>query len=233
MLELLGVDVYRDRSWVLKKISLQVAPGDLVTLIGSAGAGKTTLLMTISGILPAGSGSIRYQQADITNQSPSEIVYRGISQVPEGRQLFPRLSVLDNLRLGAYIYSNRKFKFEVEERLDWVYQMFPVLQRKAEKRAGDLSTIEQQMASMARSLMARPTLLLLDEPCRDLTPPDFREIYDGIRLVNERGISVLLAEPQGRLAFSCARYGYHLENGSIVREGPVQEFLQDKKGRVY
>lgn len=230
MLELRGVKVYYDRNRVLNNIFLKVAAGDLVAVIGPGGAGKSALFMAISGILRTKSGLIRYQDSDITHFSPNEIVYRGISQVPEGRQLFLHLSVLDNLRLGAYIYLNRKFKPEIEERLDWIYQLFPILRRKAKKPAGTLSVVEQQMASMARALMSRPTLLLLDEPSRGLAPSDSREIYRGIRMMNDQGIAVLLAEQDGRWALPFVRYGYVLEKGSIVLEGSARDLLSAAKG---
>jgi branched-chain amino acid transport system ATP-binding protein len=231
MLDLRGVSAFYGTSQVLKNVSLKVGAGDIVTIIGANGAGKTTLLKVISGLIPAKSGAICYQGTEITNNSPVKIVYYGISQVPEGRQLFAHLTVLDNLYLGAYFYHNRKFKKEVEEKLDWIFTLFPVLRKRAKQLAGTMSGGEQQMVAIGRALMSRPNLLLLDEPSMGLAPLIVHEIFRVIRRLNDEGTTILLVEQNTRASLKIAQYGYILETGSVALEGPAQHLLDDEKVR--
>jgi branched-chain amino acid transport system ATP-binding protein len=231
MLDLRGVNAYYGSIQALKNIFLKAAAGKIVTIIGANGAGKTTLLKTISGIIQPKEGTIWYQDSDITHFSPAKIVFQGISQVPEGRQLFAHLSVLDNLQLGAYLYQKRKFKPEIEEKLDWIYQVFPILRKRSKQLSGTLSGGEQQMVAIARALMARPKLLLLDEPSMGLAPLIVREIFRVILQLNDQGTTILLVEQNARAALQIANYGYVLETGSIALEGPAQDLLADEKVR--
>lgn len=231
MLDLQGVNAYYGNIQVLRNVFLRVSRGDIVTLIGARGAGKSTLLKAISGIIETKDGAIWYQGTNISRFSPSKIVSLGISQVPEGRQLFARLSVLDNLYLGAYPYHNRKFKPEIEEKLDWVYTVFPILRGLSRELAGNLNGGEQHLVAIARSLMARPMLLLLDEPTRGLPPWRVEEIFEAIRKRNGRGITIFFAEQNARAALRMSDYGYVLETGSIAREGPARDLVEDAEVR--
>jgi branched-chain amino acid transport system ATP-binding protein len=231
MLDLRGVSAFYGTIQALKNISLKVGGGDIVTIIGANGAGKTTLLKVISGLIPSKSGTIWYQGANITHESPVRIVSQGISQVPEGRQLFAHLTVLDNLHLGAYLYHNRKFKEEIEEKLDWVFTLFPVLRKRAKQLAGTMSGGEQQMVAIARALMSRPKLLLLDEPSMGLAPLIVHEIFKVIRRLNDQGTTILLVEQNARASLQIAQYGYVLETGSVALEGPARDLLADEKVR--
>lgn len=231
VLDLRGVNAYYGNIQALKNVFLKVPRGSIVTVIGANGAGKSTLLKAISGIIHSKDGAIWYQDTNISHFSPGKIVSLGISQVPEGGQLFARLSVLDNLHLGAYPYHNRKFKPDIEEKLDWVYEVFPVLRRRSRQLAGTLKGREQHLVAIARALMARPTLLLLDEPCRGLPPLLVEEIFGVIRRDNGRGTTILLVEQRASAALRMADYGYVLETGSIAREGPARDLLEDEKVR--
>ncbi len=229
MLDLQEVNAYYGNIQVLKNVFLKVSKGDSVTVIGANGAGKSTLLRAISGIIQSKDGTIRYQDTNISHFSPNKITSLGISQVPEGRHLFARLSVLDNLYLGAYPYHNRKFKPDIEEKLDWIYHVFPILRRRSRQLAGSLNGGEQQLVAIARALMARPTLLLLDEPSRGLSPQRLEEIFGVIRGGNGQGITILFAEQNAPAALRMADYGYVLETGSVAREGPARDLLDDMK----
>ena len=231
MLDLRGVNAYYGSIQALKNVFLKVSTGDIVTIIGANGAGKSTLLKTISGVIQSKGGTVWYQDTEITRFSPVKIVALGISQVPEGRQLFAHLPVLDNLQLGAYLFQNRKFKKEIEEKLDWIYQVFPILRKRSKQLAGTLSGGEQQMVAIARALMSRPKLLLLDEPSMGLAPLIVQEIFRVIRQLNDQGTTILLVEQNARAALQIANYGYVLETGSIALEGPAQELLADEKVR--
>jgi branched-chain amino acid transport system ATP-binding protein len=231
MLDLRGVNAYYGSIQALKNVFLKVSTGDIVTIIGANGAGKSTLLKAISGVIQPKGGTVWYQDTDITHFSPVKIVALGISQVPEGRQLFAHLPVLDNLQLGAYLFQNRKFKKEIEEKLDWIYQVFPILRKRSKQLAGTLSGGEQQMVAIARALMSRPKLLLLDEPSMGLAPLIVQEIFRVIRQLNDQGTTILLVEQNARAALQIANYGYVLETGSIALEGPSQELLADEKVR--
>jgi branched-chain amino acid transport system ATP-binding protein len=234
VLNLRGVNVFYGRTQVLHNIFIKIKAGGIVSVTGTGGAGKSTLLQVISGIIRSRDGVIRFGDRDITHSTTAEIVHLGISQVLQGGQLFPYLSVLDNLKLGAYFYHNRKFKTDIEEKLDRIYQVFPILHRRSKQLAWTLSGGEQQMAAIGRALMARPNLLLLDEPSRGLPPLIVRDIFRVIRRLNDQGITILLAEQNLRTALQVAHYGYVLENGAIALEGPAEELLADDKvGQVY
>jgi branched-chain amino acid transport system ATP-binding protein len=231
MLKLEGINTFYGTIQALKNISIKVGAGDIVTIIGANGAGKTTLLKTVSGVIPSSGGAIWYQGTDIVSCSAARIVSMGISQVPEGRQLFSHLTVLDNLHLGAYLYHNRKFKDEIEDKLDWVFTLFPILRKRAKQLSGTMSGGEQQMVAIARALMSRPKLLLLDEPSMGLAPLFVHEIFKVIRRLNDQGTTILLVEQNARAALQIARYGYVLETGAVALEGPSQKLLADDKVR--
>ena len=231
MLNLESINAFYGTIQALKNISLKVGEGDIVTIIGANGAGKSTLLKTISGVIQATSGAVWFQETNIVQYDPAKIVSMGISQVPEGRQLFSHLTVRDNLHLGAYLYHHRKFKHEIEEKLDWIYDLFPILRKRAKQLAGTMSGGEQQMLAIARALMSRPKLLLLDEPSMGLAPLFVHEIFKVIRRLNDQGTTILLIEQNARAALQLAQYGYVLETGAVALEGPAHELLADDKVR--
>ena len=231
MLELRGVNAFYGNIQALKNVSMTIPPGSLVTIIGANGAGKTTLLKAISGLIQSKSGSITYEGTEISSFSPVKIVSLGISQVPEGRQLFTHLTVLDNLHLGAYLYYSSKAKAEIQKRLEWIYEIFPLLKIRTRQLAGTLSGGEQQMVAIARALMSRPKLLILDEPSMGLAPMLVAEILRVIKNLNDQGTTILLVEQNAQAALHIARYGYVLETGSVVIEGPATDLLADEKVR--
>ena len=231
MLELRGVNAFYGNIQALKNVSLTIPPGSMVTIIGANGAGKTTLLKSISGLIQSKSGSIIYEGTEISSLPPVKIVSLGISQVPEGRQLFTHLTVLDNLHLGAYLYYGNKTKTEIQKRLEWIYEIFPLLKIRTKQLAGTLSGGEQQMVAIARALMSRPKLLILDEPSMGLAPMLVAEILRVIKSLNEQGTTILLVEQNARAALHIARYGYVMETGSVVIEGPATDLLANEKVR--
>jgi len=211
----------------LYEVSLEIEKGEIVSLLGPNGAGKTTLLLTLSGILKTTEGRIIFEEEDITNLSPHQIVSRGIGHVPQGRHIFPTLSVIDNLVMGAYLYRNEKK--EMKKDLERIYRLLPGLQGRIHQRAGTLSGGEQQMLSIGRALMGRPKLLLLDEPSMGLAPKVIREIFDHIAgLRAERGVTILLVEQNARAALSIADRGYVLETGRVVLEGSAEDLLANR-----
>ena len=207
----------------LEGISLTVEPGHIVALVGANGAGKTTLLKTLSGLLPPVSGSIHFDDHEITAASSDKRVRSGIAQVPEGRGLFGILSVEDNLLLGAYTRNDH----EINSDLESVYTRFPILRDKRHDYAGTLSGGQQQMVAVGRALMSRPRLLLLDEPSMGLAPIIVEEIFATIRELNATGTTIFLVEQNARLALKNSHYTYVLENGSIVKEGKSEALLND------
>jgi len=211
---------------VLKGISLEVNEREIVTIIGANGAGKTTTLMCISGINRPRAGEISFEGRNINGLAPHEIVRSRLAQSPEGRKIFPRLTVLENLELGAI---SRKDSHGIRRDLDHVYSMFPILRERAKQAGGTLSGGEQQMLAVARALMARPKLLLLDEPSLGLAPLIVAKIFDVIRQLNSEGIAVLLVEQNARMALKLAHRGYVLETGSITISGPASELLNDQR----
>lgn len=212
----------------LRGIYLNVGEGEIVTLLGANGAGKTTTLMTISGVLRPLRGTVIFQGKPIQGLTPSEIVKIGISQTPEGRGILARMTVEGNLEMGAFI---RKDSTQIRQDLKWVYSIFPILQERQEQKGGTLSGGEQQMLAIGRSLMSRPTLLLLDEPSLGLAPLVVRMIFRVLREINRRGTSILLVEQNARMALSVAKRGYVLEEGKITLEGLASELVREEKVR--
>jgi len=214
---------------VLKDVSIQVPSGKVVSIIGANGAGKSTLLKAISGLMKISKGRILYKEQDITGIPTNRIVGLGISQVPEGRQIFSHLTVLDNINLGAYHYFKRSNRLEIKGRMERVYRMFPILEKRSKQIAGTLSGGEQQMLAIGRALMGRPELLLLDEPSMGIAPLIVREIFNVIKQLNESGTTVLLVEQNARAALKVAHHSYVIERGEIVLEGLAAELLDNPK----
>jgi branched-chain amino acid transport system ATP-binding protein len=222
LLEVSGIDVFYGRVQAVRGATLEVDTGEVVALIGSNGAGKTTTLRTISGLLHPLRGTIRFNGLDITRIEPQKIVGLGICQSPEGRRLFTRMSVLDNLRMGAYTRSGRA---DIKADMDRVFELFPRLKERMNQIAGTLSGGEQQMCAMGRALMARPKLLMLDEPSLGLSPILVETIFSIVREINATGTPVLLVEQNANKALDVAHRGYVLETGSIVKTGTGKELL--------
>ena len=214
---------------VLKDVSINVPKGKVVSIIGANGAGKSTLLKSISGLIRINKGRILYKDQDIAALPAHRIVGLGISQVPEGRQLFAHLSVKDNIHLGAYHYFKRRHRQDIEKRIQQVYQIFPILEKRSKQIAGTLSGGEQQMLAIARAMMGKPELLLLDEPSMGIAPLIVREIYNVIVHLNQTGTTILLVEQNARAALKVAHHSYVLENGNVVLEGLPTELLDNPK----
>ena len=208
----------------LKGISIQVEKGEIVTLIGANGAGKSTTLRAISGIVPIKTGTITYDGSVISGQSPQKIVSEGICMVPEGRRVFPNLTVLENLRIGAYLRKD-----DIQPDIDHVYQLFPRLKERSWQLAGTLSGGEQQMLAVGRALMMRPKLLMMDEPSLGLAPLVIRDIFSIIRTLHEEGITILLVEQNANAALRVADSAYVLETGSLGMHGTGEELLNDPR----
>jgi branched-chain amino acid transport system ATP-binding protein len=222
LLEVSGIDVFYGRVQAVRGATIEVDTGEVVALIGSNGAGKTTTLRTISGLLHPLRGTIKFNGIDITHIEPQKIVGLGICQSPEGRRLFTRMSVLDNLRMGAYTRSGRA---DIKTDMDRVFELFPRLKERMNQIAGTLSGGEQQMCAMGRALMARPKLLMLDEPSLGLSPILVETIFSIVREINATGTPVLLVEQNANKALDVAHRGYVLETGSIVKTGTGKELL--------
>ena len=228
ILSVKDVHTYYGRIEALKGISLDVYDGEIVTLIGSNGAGKSTTLRSINGLNSPREGSIEFQGQLITDKPAHEIVKLGIAQSPEGRRLFPRMSVVENLEMGAYQRNDRA---EIRVDLDRVYGLFPRLAERRTQRAGTLSGGEQQMVAIGRALMARPTLLMLDEPSMGLAPIFVEKIFEIIREINEQGTPILLVEQNALMALDAANRGYVLETGHVALEGPASELRDNEQVR--
>ncbi len=234
MLKLEKVNTYYGRIQALRDVSLEVAEGEIVTVIGPNGAGKTTLLNTISGVVPAASGQITLQGQPIAHLSPEKIVRLGISQVPERRQVFATMSVLDNLILGAYHRYRRDGKEEVGRDLEFVFEIFPRLKDRVKQAAGTLSGGEQQMLALGRGWMARPKLLLMDEPSLGLAPLLTKEIFRVSGELREHGMTILVVEQNARAALELADRAYVMESGRVVLEGTATQLAADEQvQRVY
>ena len=229
MLRIQGLNAGYDSIQVLKNVSLKVPKGKVVSIIGANGAGKSTLLKSISGLMKISKGSIFYKDKDIAGMPVNRIVGLGISQVPEGRQIFAHLSVLDNIHLGAYLYFKRSNRPEIKKRVDRIYEIFPILETRSKQIAGTLSGGEQQMLAIARALMAQPELILLDEPSMGIAPLIVREIFRVIQQLNEFGTTVLLVEQNAQAALKVAHHSYVLERGEIVMEGLAGELLHNPR----
>ncbi len=224
MLEIKDLKVSYGMIQAIKGISFEVNKGEVIALIGANGAGKTTILHTITGLLSADSGSVTYEGKDITRTPGHKIVSMGIAHVPEGRRVFANMTVLQNLKLGAY---TRKDKAEIAETLEMVYTRFPRLKERKNQLAGTLSGGEQQMLAMGRALMSHPQIILMDEPSMGLSPIFVNEIFDIIEEVSKSGTTVLLVEQNAKKALSIADRAYVLETGNIVLEGKASELLDN------
>ncbi len=227
-LELKDINVYYDKVHVLSDVSLGVEPGSVAALIGANGAGKTTTLRTISGLKRAAAGEIQFEGERIDRLAVEEIVKRGIIHVAEGGNLFPYISVLDNIKIGAYLQNNTDFK----SRLQDIYRRFPILKQRSGQMAATLSGGEKQMLAVARALMARPKLLLLDEPTLGLSPVMSRQIAGIITEINRDGISVILVEQNARMALSLATTGYVMETGRIVMVDEASKLLDNEHVKI-
>ena len=223
MLEIKNLNVHYGVIHALKDASLTVNKGEIVTLIGANGAGKTTTLRTISGLNKATSGQVLLEGKDITNVPASKRVEMNLSQVPEGRRIFPAMTIVENLEMGAYL---RKDKASIKKDMEHVYELFPILGRRKKQLAGTLSGGEQQMLAMGRALMSRPKILLLDEPSMGLAPLLVKEIFDIIVSINSTGTTILLVEQNAKMALSIAHRAYVIETGSIVMSGTGEELAK-------
>jgi branched-chain amino acid transport system ATP-binding protein len=229
MLKLAGVKTYYGNIQALKGIDLEISQGEIITLIGANGAGKSTTLMSICGIVPPRAGSITFEGRPIHGMKPNEIVRLGICQVPEGRRIFPFLTVLENLDMGAFL---RRDKADLKRDLDYVLQLFPILAERRNQAGGTLSGGEQQMLAISRALMARPRLLLLDEPSLGLAPLVVRQIFDIIRKINqEQKTTIFLVEQNANLALKVAHRGYVMENGRITLADAAASLLANEAVR--
>jgi branched-chain amino acid transport system ATP-binding protein len=226
LLELDTVDAFYGRIQALRGVTIRVEKGEVVALIGSNGAGKTTTLRTISGLMHPHGGTVRFDGRDITRTGPSTIVGLGISQSPEGRRLFPRMTVVDNLFMGAYSRNDRT---GIAADMERVFTLFPRLQERRTQIAGTLSGGEQQMLAMGRALMAKPKLMMLDEPSLGLAPILIETIFSIVREINSQGTTVLLVEQNANKALEVANRGYVLETGVVVKEGTGRELLASEE----
>ena len=226
MLNVRDLHVHYGGIHALKGISIHVPSGKIVTLIGANGAGKSTTLRTIAGLVRKSSGEILYEGKPIDGWSPEDVVKAGIVMGPEGRRIFPHLSVLDNLMLGAY---SRTDKDGIERDLEWVYELFPRLKERLWQKGGTLSGGEQQMLAVGRALMSSPKLVMLDEPSLGLAPLLVKEVFEIIETINQQGKTVLLVEQNAFASLKIAHYAYVLEVGQIVLEGTGQDLLNDKR----
>ncbi|MGA1867160.1 MAG: ABC transporter ATP-binding protein [bacterium] len=227
MLKLVSIRTYYGAIQALKGISLHINKGEIVTLIGGNGAGKTTALNTISGLLHPKIGQILFLDQDITHFSPEKLVRMGISQVPEGRQVFASLSVKDNLLLGSYHRYGRKTKQEIFKDLTTIFELFPILEERIKQKAGTLSGGEQQMLAIGRALMSRPKVLLLDEPSMGLAPLIIKEIFNRIEKLREEGTTILLVEQNAKAALNIADRGYVMETGKIVFQETTDQLKEN------
>ena len=226
MLEVKDLQVYYGVIQALKGISFEVEQGDVVALIGANGAGKTTTLHTITGLLPSKAGNITFEGTDITHVPGYKLVSMGIAHVPEGRRVFASLTVLQNLKMGAYTRNDKK---EIEDTIEMIYKRFPRLKERKNQLAGTLSGGEQQMLAMRRALMSHPRLIVLDEPSMGLSPLYVNEIFDIIQEINKDGVTVLLVEQNAKKALSISNKAYVLETGNIVLSGDAKELMNNER----
>ncbi|HBV66972.1 MAG TPA: ABC transporter ATP-binding protein [Clostridiales bacterium] len=228
MLEIKNLNVHYGVIHALKDASLTVNKGEIVTLIGANGAGKTTTLRTISGLNKASGGQILLEGKDITNVPAPKRVEMNLSQVPEGRRIFPAMTIVENLEMGAYL---RKDKADIKRDMEHVYELFPILGKRKKQLAGTLSGGEQQMLAMGRALMSKPKILLLDEPSMGLAPLLVREIFEIIKSINAEGTTILLVEQNAKMALSIAHRAYVIETGAIVMSGTGEELAKSDEIR--
>ena len=224
MLKINNLNIFFGGIHALKGISFDVPIGKVVTLIGANGAGKSTTLRTICGLIKPKEGKIKFNNKEITNIPTDKIVKKGIALIPEGRKIFPNLTVEENLALGAFARTDKK---ETAKDLEWVYELFPKIKERLWQKGGTLSGGEQQMLAVARGLMSRPKLLMLDEPSLGLAPLLVKEIFDIIKRIHQEGMTVLLVEQNAFAALKIADYAYVLETGKVVLQGTGEELLQD------
>ena len=210
----------------LRGIDLEVPDGKIVTLIGANGAGKSTMLRSIAGLVKAESGSVTFEGTELLGMPIYKILEAGIAMVPEGRRVFPDMTVLENLKIGAYLRNN---KADIQKDVEWVYSLFPRLEERSWQLAGTLSGGEQQMLAVGRALMSRPKFLMMDEPSLGLAPLVVQDIFKIIRTINEQGVTVLLIEQNANMALKTADYAYVLETGLITNEGTGKELLADER----
>lgn len=231
MLKVETIDVFYGKVKVLDSVSISISKGEIVTIIGANGAGKTTLLRTVSGLIHPQKGRITYLDENIIKTSPEGIARKGISHIPQGREIFGPLTVIDNLTLGAYLrFKRRGCRGEIERDVTFVFSLFPVLKERGNQLAGTLSGGEQQMLAIGRALMSEPSLLLLDEPSMGLSPLMIRDILKNLRRLNkEQGISLLLVEQNVSIALTIAERTYILDVGKIVAEGRSKDLLGDER----
>ncbi|WP_194725505.1 ABC transporter ATP-binding protein [Noviherbaspirillum malthae] len=229
MLRLENVSVNYGSFRALDNVNIHAKEGELVVLLGANGAGKSSIFLTVSGLNKAASGSIKFGSRELVGMQPSQIVHDGVVHCPEGRKLFPGMSVLKNLMLGAYVH--RKDKAGVQKTLDEVFELFPILHEKREANAGSLSGGQQQMVAIGRALMGRPKALLLDEPSLGLAPLVVKQVFEVIQKINRSGTTVLLAEQNAFAALKIASRAYVIENGHIVMEGSQDELLNNEQVR--
>jgi branched-chain amino acid transport system ATP-binding protein len=225
VLEVKDLRVHYGTVEAVKGVSFEISERAIVSLIGANGAGKTTCLRALTGLVKPSGGEVRFENTSLIGLAPHQIVRLGIAHVPEGRRLFPKMTVLENLRMGAYLRTKRT---EMASTLGMIYEHFPILRERGRQRAGSLSGGEQQMLAIARALMNRPRLLLLDEPSMGLSPIMTAEIGKIIRQINAQDVSIILVEQNALLALTLARYGYVLETGLVVMRGHARELLQDE-----
>ncbi|HAO20147.1 MAG: branched-chain amino acid ABC transporter ATP-binding protein [Desulfobacteraceae bacterium IS3] len=227
MLKLININTYYGNIQALKDVSIEISEGEIITLIGANGAGKTTTLMSVSGIVAPRSGEIHFMEKPIHGMSPDKIVSLGISQVPEGRRIFPYLSVMENLDMGAFL---RNDKAKIRQDIEYVFDLFPILAKRRSQAGGTLSGGEQQMLAISRALMAKPTLLLLDEPSLGLAPLVVKQIFEIIQKINiENKTTIFLVEQNANLALKVAHRGYVMENGRITLEDTAQNLLTNEE----
>jgi len=225
MLEVKDLRVRYGTVEAVKGLSFQVSTGAIVSLIGANGAGKTTSLRALTGLVKPSGGEVRFENVLLNGLAPHDIVRLGIALVPEGRRLFPKMTVLENLRMGAYLQTR---KADVASTLEMIYRHFPILRERGRQRAGSLSGGEQQMLAIARALMNRPKLLLLDEPSMGLSPIMTAEIGQIIQQINALNVSIILVEQNAMLALTLAQYGYVLETGTLMLQGKAEELLRNE-----
>ena len=229
LLKISGLKVAYGGIQAVKGIDLEVREGELVTLIGSNGAGKTTTMKAITGLLPAAEGSIEYLGHSIKGQGSWDLVKQGLAMVPEGRGVFTRMSIVENLKMGAHVRTDEK---EIAKDIEQMFELFPRLYERKDQLSGTMSGGEQQMLAMARALMSRPRVLLLDEPSMWLSPIMVDKIFEVVRDVSARGVTVLLVEQNARLALMAANRGYVMDSGLITMSGDAKEMLSDQRVRA-
>lgn len=225
MLEVRDVRVHYGAVEAVKGVSFHLEAGEMISLIGANGAGKSTILRALTGLVQPSAGTITFENISLVGLSPHQIIRMGIGHVPEGRRLFPKMTVLENLKMGAYL---QRRKADVAATLERIYEHFPILKERGQQRAGSLSGGEQQMLATARALMNRPRLLMLDEPSIGLSPIMTAEIGKIVQQINAMGVSVILVEQNAMLALTIAQRSYVLETGHIVMQGKAQDLLQDE-----